>query len=165
MKRLPLALVLFAALLAGCQSEPVPNSPSPEGPNSPAPAPADLTQWSGQYRGGDAFSVRALRTGDEWAAFWRQVGRDAPRPLNMTAEMAVAIALGERRTGGYTVEIVRVYERGGQLVVEYREEAPGPDMMVTQALTAPWVVAIVPRSELPVTAQKAGDSPRPRQQK
>jgi len=32
----------------------------------------------------------------------------------------------------------------------YEERAPGPDQFVTQALTTPWVVAVVPLSDRPV---------------
>ena len=41
-----------------------------------------------------------LRNADEWNAFWKQVECDRPRPLDV-ANMAVAIFLGEKRTGGF----------------------------------------------------------------
>jgi hypothetical protein len=48
----------------------------------------------------------------------------------------------------------------GKLVVDYRESKPPPGAMVTDALTAPWVIAIVPRSDLPVATHR-GEQPAP----
>ena len=96
--------------------------------------------------------VRELRTTDQWQSFWQQVGREPPRVLDPSAEMAAAIFLGEKNTGGYAADVIGARVREGRLVIDYRESSPAPGAMVTQALTSPWVVAIVPRSELPVTA-------------
>jgi hypothetical protein len=68
----------------------------------------------------------------------------------------VAIQLGGRRTGGFSVEVLRTQVQEGKLIVEYRETAPEPGMMVTQELTEPWIVAIIPRSDLPVVFRNTG---------
>jgi hypothetical protein len=39
--------------------------------------------------------------------------------------------------------------------VTYQEEAPGPDKFVTQALTTPWGVAVLPRDDHKVVFKKA----------
>lgn len=78
--------------------------------------------------------------------------------------MAVAVFMGERRTGGYAIEVVSVRAAEGRLVVDYRESAPSPEMMVTQAITAPWAIALIGRTELPVTFQKLSASARRREQ-
>lgn len=119
------------------------------------PAPVFM-QWSGQHGGGDAPGMRVLRTAGEWTAFWQQARREPPRALDAAREMAVAIGLGQKPTGGYEVEILGAREQDGALVVEYRESAPAPDMMVTQALTTPWSIALVARSTLPVKWQRIG---------
>lgn len=152
MRPLPVALLLGSALFSACQSHSAP-APAPE------PAHREIAQWSGPYGGGDAPATRVLRTADEWNAFWRQVGRDVPRPFDATREMAVAVHSGQKRSGGYTVAIANVGPQDGRLVVEYRETSPAPDMMVTQALTAPWAIAVVTRSELPVVFRQVGGTP------
>jgi len=111
-----------------------------------------IAQWSGQHGGSSTPGIRELRTTDQWQSFWQQVGREPPRVLDTSAEMAAAIFLGEKNTGGYGAEIIAARVREGRLVIDYRESSPAPDAMVTQALTSPWVVAIISRSELPVTA-------------
>lgn len=142
--RLFILLASTVALLGGCRAQPAANT------SFPTPK---LAQWSGAYGGQAAFAVRKLDSA-AWGAFWEQVGREKPRELDPAREMAVVVFLGQRNTGGYSIEIASVRAEEKRLVVEYRESAPSPDMMVTQALTAPWAIAIVPRSGLPVTAQK-----------
>lgn len=61
----------------------------------------------------------------------------------------IFIALGERRTGGYRVEIRSMESYGGKLRVTYVEVQPPAKSMVTQALTYPWVAAWT-SSNLPV---------------
>lgn len=53
-----------------------------------------IVQWSGQHGGSDIASTRLLRNADGCNAFWKQVERDRPRPLDVANEMAVAIFLG-----------------------------------------------------------------------
>lgn len=154
MKRFNFPLLFITTFLAACHSEPASNASQP--------IPALAGHWSGFHGGQNAFTVRALRNVAEWDAFWQQVERNPPRPLDPAGEMAVVVFLGERRTGGYSVEIVRVRAENQKLVVEYRETTPAPGLMVTQALTSPWAVAIVPRSALPVVAEKIGSVATPR---
>jgi hypothetical protein len=113
--------------------------------------PLMIAQWSGQHGGSSTPGVRELRTTEQWQTFWQQAGREPPQGLDVGREMAVAIFLGERNTGGYGAEIVGVRVHEGRLVIDYRESSPPPDAMVTQALTSPWAVAMLSRSELPVT--------------
>jgi hypothetical protein len=145
MKSLKLILLGLTLFHVACHSQPAPLPPSTGGP---------LVQWSGAYSDVKAPATRTLKTEAEWDAFWKQAQREKPRPLDLAREMAVAIFLGERRTGGYTVEIASAGARDGKWVVHYRELAPPPGGMVTQALTQPWAVAIVPRSDLPVVFEK-----------
>ena len=88
-----------------------------------------------------------LRNADEWNAFWKQVECDRPRP------MAVAIFLGEKRTGGFGPLLFGTPVRDGEIVIDYRETTPELGMMVTQALTHSWVVAVMPRSDLAVVGR------------
>ena len=50
------------------------------------------------------------------------------------------IALGERRTGGYGIEIKSVEAVEGRVTVIYREIKPEEGAFVTQAFTYPYVV-------------------------
>lgn len=120
-----------------------------------AAAPAEILQWSGAQSSATTATQRVLRDHAEWNAFWPQVRQTPPRTFDPAREMAVAVFLGERRTGGYTVRIVGATPQDGQLVVTYQESVPPAGTMVTQALTYPWTLAVLPRSTLPVTFRPA----------
>ena len=51
----------------------------------------------------------------------------------------VLIALGERPTGGFRVELEAVTEHPDYILIEAVEIAPGPEDMVTQVLTYPYL--------------------------
>jgi hypothetical protein len=124
----------------------------------------EIVQWSGQQGGGSVPSTRVLRTVGEWAAFWRQLDREPPRALDAGREIAVVVHLGERRTGGFGVELLAARAEGGTFVVEYRETVPEPGAMVTQALTSPWVAGVVPGTDLPVEFRRVA-APGTRQER
>lgn len=65
----------------------------------------------------------------------------------------VVIHLGERKTGGYGVEVIDVRYEKGKAIVSYKERKPAPDAMVTQALTYP-KVAIKIKTSVPIEIKK-----------
>lgn len=93
--------------------------------------------------GGPAQPIEAVITStDELAAAWP--GSDVPA-VDFAREQVVFVALGERRTGGYSVEVTSVTISGDTLVVRYVERRPGPGCLTTQALTTPYHAVAVPR--------------------
>ena len=149
MKTIRLALLAAPAVLAAVLAAQTAAPPTAGATSNPK----EIPQWRGQYGGYPEFTTRVLRGNDAWAGFWKQVGRDMPRQLDPAAEMAVTVFIGERRTGGYVVQVLSAGVDQDNLVVVYEEQAPGPDQFVTQALTTPWVVAVVPLSDRPVVFQ------------
>ena len=76
----------------------------------------------------------------------------APPPtVDFDTEMVVGIFLGTRATGGYEARIESVTAQGTGVRVSYLERKPGPGVVVTQALTYPFVVIAVERRDGPVT--------------
>lgn len=146
--RLP-ALVLTLFFSAACHSQ------------SANPRPSDrleiIQQWSGQYGGGATPGVRAVRTAEEWNAFWKQAERPPPLQPDFARHMGVVISLGEKRTGGFAAEILGARNEAGKLIIDYRESSPPAGAMVTQALTSPWVAAVLPRWNLAVVGRKISE--------
>ena len=113
---------------------------------------------------GEALSARADTEGG-LAALWERVARTrVPEPdppaVSFEDEIVVAIFLGERSTGGYSVEIDAVCRAGnaeagnaragegqadkGETVhLCYTEYQPAEDAMVTMALTSPYVLVAI----------------------
>lgn len=69
----------------------------------------------------------------------------------------VLLALGERPTGGYSIEVIDASEQevNGEriVIVRAKEIKPTPDMMVIQILTYPVAVYRLPRTNLPVIVE------------
>lgn len=74
-----------------------------------------------------------------------------PDPVTFPSEMAVAVLMGERPTGGYRVRILRVGTRDGGFEIEAVEEQPHPTCPVTLALTRPFAVIALARTDLPMS--------------
>lgn len=128
----------------------------PTGTAAAAPAAAELPQWRGQNEGDSEFSTRTIKTQESWSRFWNKLNRPLPQALDEARAMAVFIAIGERPTGGFKPRVVSATVRDEKLVVVYTDGKPSPDTFVTQVITHPWVIAIVPKTSLPVVTQEQG---------
>ena len=56
------------------------------------------------------------------------------------------VALGERPTGGYAVNIDSIQLEGGELAVTGTASAPAADAVTTQALTYPYSAVLIPNT-------------------
>jgi hypothetical protein len=141
-------IVLLVASFAAQATEPV--------QTKPGRSHAILGQWHGSSYSGGEFSVVKIYKADRWRQFWQEyLQREQPVDFDESLHQAVYIELGVRPTGGYAVEVVRVFEEDKHLVLEYVEHEPAPEQYVTQALTTPWVMVLLSRTELRVVTRKA----------
>lgn len=113
-----------------------------------------VEQWSGQYSAQEAAKRVVIRDSAAWKQLWRAIhARIEPMPevpeVDFHKHMVIGVFLGTKPTGGYSVSITGIV-RNAKTVVSVRERAPAPGDMVTMALTAPYHVVVVPRSEKPV---------------
>lgn len=114
--------------------------------------------WRGEFAQVQGQKFVAARNETEWTALWQLVGEPAPGPLPERL-MALGVFLGARSSGGHSVDITRIgVERSlGQrdmLVVEYREIKPAG--VATAALTSPYTIVLVDRTEAPVRYVRQG---------
>lgn len=80
-----------------------------------------------------------VRTSADWAALWKEHGgAGTPQTIDFNQMMIVAVFAGTRPTAGESVEITRIQERDGEIVVTYLARGPRPDEMVAQMLTQPF---------------------------
>lgn len=104
-----------------------------------------------------------IKTNQEWEALWRAhrsgTSPDKPAPaFDIQSEMIVAVFAGEKKTGGYGIEIKRVEEDGAarSLNAFVTETSPPPKAIVTQALTQPYHIVKLRKVDLPIVF-KSGD--------
>lgn len=108
---------------------------------------ADAVEGFGQ--GLEASERRVVRTEAEYYALWAAHAADStrvalPPPVDFEREMVLVVALGERPTGGYVVDVVDVELRGRTLRVLTGEREPRPGTFQVQQPTQPYVMVALP---------------------
>lgn len=105
-----------------------------------------------QGRQGDIVdgTQEVLQDEQEYAAFWNRLHAhqdsvpDRPE-VDFSTQMVIAIVLGQRPTGGYSVEIDEVLTTEGRepVQVQSTENIPGDGCAVQQVLTSPYVLVAI----------------------
>jgi len=110
--------------------------------------------WNGNYGGSDEASEMVIMTPGGWERLLAWIEEEPPVSLRFddSKDMAVAIFLGTRLTGGYRIVLLSVKEEAGVYVVNYMESEPGG--LVTQALTTPYMITLLPKTDMKVTFKK-----------
>jgi hypothetical protein len=108
------------------------------------------TLQRGAYSGVTERKVVLVTDEAAWKSNWQQISaRQVPAPdapaLDFAGQSVIVASLGEKNTGGYSVEVTGVELMGGKLKVTVRETKPGPGTFVTQALTQPYHVVRIPK--------------------
>ena len=104
-----------------------------------------IGQWT---RSGIGESRRlVIRDANTWAQFWSELGVGDRPSVDFNRDVVVAVAAGQRPTGGYEIAIDRVTQSDGQLTVEVVERTPGPNCMTTASLTQPVDVVVLPAAD------------------
>ncbi len=137
-----LALAVGGSAGAGCDT-------NPTGPDLPFRLVAE-----GSFGGFSSRTVAVARDAAAWATL--AAGLRPARPpdaINFPSEMAAAVFLGERPTGGYRVRIIRVAPRSGGFEIDAIEEQPHPTCPVTLALTRPFAVIAIARTDLAISVE------------
>jgi hypothetical protein len=87
-----------------------------------------------------------------WEKLWAQHAaptRGGERPqVDFSKEMVILVTMGRQTTGGYAIEITKVEPDREHLRIMIKRTSPPPDAMTIQALTAPFHIVAVPRSDL-----------------
>ena len=113
--------------------------------------PPAIRQWHLDNSGVAAPEVVVCPDDAAWVRIWQRVQHDLPAHLQAN-QRGVAIFIGQRPTGGYGASVVSAAVAGGSYVVAYKEEVPRG--IVTEALTTPCALAIVPGTDSPVKVVK-----------
>jgi hypothetical protein len=85
-----------------------------------------------------------IRDANAWADFWSELGVGERPAVDFTRDVVVAVAAGQRPSGGYEIAVEQVRQVNGELAVEVVETTPGPNCMTTASLTQPVDVIVVP---------------------
>lgn len=106
--------------------------------------------------GGPREFTRALKSAEEFAAYWTQTGMTGrvPTDIDWNSEMLLAIHLGSRGTTGYDVLVDRIDAVPGGIVVHYIEKSPAEGQRTRVTATSPYVVIRVLRTNGGISFRK-----------
>lgn len=138
MKSLTIFALIFMAFTAGCVSQTYPQ-----------------TLAQGSASGIEDAREMVITDQSEWESFWSELNANVqPVPdlpeIDFSREMVIAVTLGMRSTTGYSVNITGVDEEEDSITVTYLEMQPPWDAIVGQALTQPYHVIKIQKSDKPV---------------
>jgi hypothetical protein len=86
-------------------------------------------------------ACRVVRDKAAWEKLWEKhagVPAERKRPdVDFAKETVLAVFFGQKRTGGYAIEVVKIERKDDAVLVTVRRTEPDPGSMVTMALTTP----------------------------
>ena len=115
-------------------------------------------EWKGYHCGYTKAARLIVKTEDRWKEVWGKVHRlrlpqqELPK-IDFQKEMVIAVFMGERKSGGYEIEIREIIKTEKEIVVQVEEKEPSPESLRTMALTQPYHIVVVKKSPLPVRFQ------------
>lgn len=98
------------------------------------------TLISSDYQGRASETNLVIQNQDQLATLFESVGQEEIPQIDFAKSQVVALFLGTKKTGGYSISIDRVTEEGGKLIV-YKKVSNPDEGMVTTALTNPYIIA------------------------
>lgn len=92
-----------------------------------------------------------IRDSSAWTDLWAQhTSNWNPAPplpaVDFNANMVLAVFLGTRTNGCYSVDIQRVFQQGADIMVEYHENVPAPGSICPHNIATPSHIVTVPSS-------------------
>ncbi|MFM8330647.1 MAG: protease complex subunit PrcB family protein [Candidatus Methylumidiphilus sp.] len=97
----------------------------------------------------DDAALRAL-----WLAHRGGLSPAPPLPkVDFSKDMLIVAFAGQKSTGGYRLNVVGLGARRGRIQVDLSLTQPGPDCLVAQTATQPFVMFKISRSRKPVAFQ------------
>ena len=70
------------------------------------------------------------------------------RNVNFNEEMVIGVFMGEKATGGFSIEIIDVLEQKDYIEILIKTDEPDPGQMVTEAITSPYHIIKLKRYDM-----------------
>lgn len=113
----------------------------------------------GNNGGFEQDTLLLIRNSEEMKAGWKKLFSnfveqpDMPS-VNFANQMVVILSMGEKNSGGYSLEISKVVEKELQLAVFANYISPGQNCIVAEVISYPFVVISIPKKDKLVAVSK-----------
>ncbi len=93
-----------------------------------------------------------ITSGEDWANLWEKVHRGIyPKKqlpeVDFSRETVLAVFMGTRSTGGYSIEITRAYKKNDVIKAVAETSSPAPGDLVTTVITQPFHIVKINTAE------------------
>lgn len=96
------------------------------------------------FGGREEKSIAMITTTEDLAKLYSEMGWDAIPKVDFEKNNVVAIFMGQKNSGGFSISIESVTMEDGTLNIKTKETRP--DGMATAVMTAPYTIAVVPKT-------------------
>jgi len=93
----------------------------------------------GDYNGKKTQSYQAIDNHEELNQLYKQIKDDLIPNVDFAKSRVIALYLGEKNTGGYSIGIENIRKENGKIIVKVRKTYP--QGAVTMAFTQPYLIA------------------------
>ncbi len=112
-------------------------------------------RFSGFSSGMKEAGQRVIQDAGTWEKVWKQVhDRVRPQPqvpkVNFEKQSVLAVFMGEKNSGGYSIQITQVKDAGAVTEVIVSRISPGARDVLTAVLTQPYDMLIIEKPAKPV---------------
>lgn len=109
----------------------------------------------GCYSGITSAANYVIYDNETWTNIWNQhiqvmVYPLPPPSVDFSKYTIVAVFMGRASTGGYAIHVYDVVDTGSSILVKVEKTQPGPRAIVTQALTQPYHIIQIAKTDKPV---------------
>lgn len=99
------------------------------------------------YGGRDTESHELVKNEQQFLALCKELNIETIPQVDFTKNNVVAVFMGQKRSGGYSITVEKVVVDGNTAQVLVKNTLPEQGAMVTMALTAPYCVAAIPKTD------------------
>ncbi len=99
----------------------------------------------GAYSGIDAEKEMVIRNERDWLKLSDKMKGEKLPSINFQKKMIIAVFQGQKPTGGYSIYVDEVCRKKNGIEVNVHKEKPGSNCKVTQAVTSPYELVILPK--------------------
>ena len=96
------------------------------------------------YGGRDAKSTAIITSQGQLQELYKELGWSSAPAVDFSKNNVVALFMGQKRTGGYSINVRKVTVEDDTATVEVLETSP--EGMATMALTAPYCIVVIPKT-------------------